>query len=130
MGKAIVGVLIGIGLGVAGTLAVQQYRRLPDTPQRHQSMLIATAPLILERSLPGVKAIDVDVASPSTHSVNYVHDELYDVHFTYQQSDEVKEIVLPFGFSQGTEITPSTADFVVANDGATVIQRLKPSGRP
>jgi hypothetical protein len=130
MGKAIVGVLIGIGLGVGGTLAAQRYRRLPDTPQRHQARLLSTAPLLLERSLPGVKVLDVGLTSPPVHSVNYVYDELYDVHISYQQSDEVREIVLPFGFSQGTEITPSTADFVIANDGATVIRRLKPSGRP
>jgi len=126
MGKLIVGVLIGIGLGVAGTLAVQQYRRSPNTPELHQAMLIETTPLLLENALPGTKALDVSVRSPSIHSVNYVYDELYDVHITYQQSNMVKTIVLPFGYSQGTPITPNVADFVIANDGATVIRRLNP----
>jgi hypothetical protein len=124
MGKLIVGLVIGIGLGVVGTLAVQRYRRVPNTPELHQSMLIVTTPLLLERALRGAKALDVSVGSPSTHSVNYVYDELYDVNITYQQSNMVKKIVLPFGYFQGIPITPNAADFVIANDGATIIRRL------
>lgn len=128
MGRLFIGLVVGIGLGVVATFAVQRQGRIPDTAQRHQQMLFSTAPHFLELALPGVKTLDVSVESPSTHSVSYVYDELYDVHITYQQSNVIKQVVLPFGFSKGTPIGPMTSDFVIANDGATVVRQLTSPG--
>jgi hypothetical protein len=130
MRKLVFALLVGVGLGIVGTLAVQRWNRTADSPVHHQALLISVAPHLLERALPGAKALDVSTTSPSTSTVNYEHDELYDVHITYQRSNEIREMVVPFGFARGTPIVPSTTDFVIANDNAKIVRRLtSPDGR-
>jgi hypothetical protein len=130
MRKLSLALIVGIGLGVVGTLAAQRlFHASPDTEAERSAMLIQSAPLVVEQALPGSKVLDVSVESPSTHRVNYEHEALYDVHVTYQYADEVKRIVFPIGFAQGTPIVPATSDIVIANDKATIVHRLKSSAR-
>lgn len=125
MRKLIVGVVIGLALGILATLAVQRARlALSDTDADRSVHLFQSAPLVLERALPGARVLDVALHTPSSHSVNYEHEALYDVHITYQRDGRIKRVILPFGFAKGTVIVPNSTDLVIADDKAEVIKTL------
>src|SRR5207248_1686900 len=125
--KILAGGILGIAVGVVGTLGVQHFLRRPPTPIRQEAYLLSSAPHFLEQFIPGAKTLDVSVQAPSEHSVNYVYEALYDVHLTYRLGNDVKQVVLPFGFASGSPVIPQQSDFVIANDRATVIRRLNAS---
>jgi len=83
MRKLIVGVIMGLALGILGTLAVQRaWLALPNAETNRSAQLFQAAPLVLERALPGARVLDVALHTPSSHSVNYEHEALYDIHIT------------------------------------------------
>jgi len=125
--KILTSALIGVALGVGGTLAVQKISQRPPKPIQQEQYLLSSAPHFFEEFIPGAKVLDVSVQSPSEHTVNYVYEALYDVHLSYRLGNDVKKVSLPFGFSGGTPIMPSQTDFVIANDQATVVKRLSGS---
>jgi hypothetical protein len=123
--KTLTAAAIGLVLGIVGTLGVQRILRLPLTSNRQQvDLLLRSGPHFLEEFIPGAKVLDVGVQSPSDHIVSYDYDALYDVHLTYRLGNDVKSIVLPFGFIHGTPIIPTQSDFVIADDQAKVVRRL------
>src|ERR1043166_2310266 len=102
--KLLTSALIGVALGVGGTLAVQKIFQRPPKPIQQEQYLLSSAPHFLEEFIPGAKVLDVSVQSPSEHRVNYVYEALYDVHLSYRLGNDVKKVSLPFGFAGGTPI--------------------------
>jgi len=89
---------------------------------------MGAVPIVMERALPGVRVLDVALQTPSTRSVSYEHEALYDANIKYQRSGRIKRVILPFGFTKGTLIFPNTTDVVIADDQAEVIATLGSKG--
>lgn len=131
MQKLILGIIIGLVLGILGTLLTQRaWRGRPDSVAQQSLQLFQVAPSVVERALPGSKVLDVDIQTPSTHTVNYEHEALYDVHITYDRKGEIRAIILPFGFAGNAIISPRTTDVVIADDKAKIIHRRRSSDQP
>ena len=125
MRRLLGGIVIGLVIGVAGTLVVQRMLAKRLDPEAGRSVhLFQSAPGVVERALPGARVLDVVLHNPSTRSVNYIHDVLYDVEITYERERTIKRVRLPFGFAGESLIVPSTSDIVIADDKAQVIETL------
>jgi len=131
MRKLIAGVAIGLIVGVLGTLGFQRLKQRSETADASRTMqLFEAVPVVMERALPGIRVLDVALQTPSTHSVGYEHEALYDARIKYQLNGQIKQLMLPFGFTKGTLIFPNTTDVVIADDKAEVIATLESdSGR-
>ena len=126
MRTLIIGAALGAILGVLGTLAVQHLRQRPEKAEADRTMqLFEAVPVVMERALPGIRVLDVALQIPSSHTVNYEHEALYDAQIKYQLGGRIKRVVLPFGFTKGTLIFPSTTDVVIADDQAEIIALLE-----
>jgi len=136
MRQLVTGLALGITVGILGTLEVQhrkeraesvaanQRQRAATGEANHTTQLFDAVPTVMERALPGIKVLDVAVGTPSTHNVGYQHEALYDAQIKYQLGGRIKRVVLPFGFTNGALVTPTTADVVIADDKAAVIATL------
>jgi hypothetical protein len=129
MRKLVVGLVVGFVLGILGTLGVQHVRRQRESAQAGRTVeVFEVVPVVMERALPGVRVLDVGLQSPSTHSVNYQYEALYDAQITYQLNGQIKRVTLPFGRTKDGLIFPNTTDVVIADDKAEVVQALGAGG--
>lgn len=127
--RLVVGVTVGVILGIGGTLAFQRARGARENAEAKRTVeVMDIVPVVMERALPGVKVLDVALQTPSTHEVNYQHDELYDTLITYQLGGRIKRVNLPFGRTKGTLVFPRTTEIVVADDKAELIETLSGAG--
>jgi hypothetical protein len=89
-----------------------------------RTSVLTVASREVSHALPDARVLDVSAAFPSEAKVNYVHNELYDVSVTYERYNEVRQIVLVFGKTGRTWVTPTTADIILADDRAKVLRKL------
>jgi hypothetical protein len=122
---------LGFGAGIATTFLlfvgfwyVMYWRAAGST-----TILFAIARQQVKEALPGTRVLDVQMkTSPESSAiVNYVHDHLYDVTVTYERRGKVKTIVVPYGITGKTWITPQAKDLVILDDQAQIIHELRGS---
>jgi hypothetical protein len=125
MRKLVAGIVAGLALGVLGTLGVQRLQQARDAAVAGRTVAVFDiVPVVMERALPGIRVLDVALQTPSTHSVSYQNEALYDARITYQLNGRIKRVILPFGRTKDGLIFPNTTDVVVADDRAEVVETL------
>lgn len=126
------GLVLGLTLGVLGTLGVQyvlEYREHLEAERYHA--VFDLIPVVMDDALPGVRVLDVGLETPSKlRPVRREGEQVFDAEITYQLHGEIKLVVLPFGYTDepGTLIFPSTTEVVAADDKAELIETLESKG--
>lgn len=129
MRNLIAGLVLGLALGVLGTLGVQYVHEERGRLEAERTVdVFDVIPIVMDRALPGVRVLDVALETPSRQRQTHREgDEVFDADITYQLDGKIKRVVLPFGYTDhpGTLIFPSTTEVVVADDKAEVIETLE-----
>jgi hypothetical protein len=126
--KLILGAVIGVVLGILGTLGVQRARQERDNDAAQQTAdLFEVVNVVVERALPGARVLDVAFQTPPTANDRYSpsdYEALYDAHITYQLGGRVKKVILLFGRTRDrdTLIFPSTTEVVIADGKAELLE--------
>ena len=120
MKRFLIGFVAGIAVALLGLWLWQflAFRRFGN-----ESSLFEAVPHFVEESLPGSRVLDVSIGPDSQQKVNYVYDQLYDVHVTYELAGKIKKVVLVYGKAKGIWISPSVTDLVVLDDQVDVFYR-------
>ena len=128
MPRLLAGMLVGLFLGIAGTLGVQRVRQQRESAEAKRTLdVFEIVPIVMERALPGVRVLDIALETSSTETAGHESDVLYDAHITYQLGGKIKRVTLPFGRSKNGPIFPDTTQIVIADDGAKLVQTLATS---
>jgi len=125
MRRLVAGVILGIPIGILGTLGAQRLWEARDNAAARRTIeIMDVVPVVMERALPGARVLDVALQTPPTHDVNYQYETLYDAHITYQLDGRIKRVNLPFGRTKDGVAFPSTTEVVVADHKAQIIETL------
>jgi hypothetical protein len=112
-------ILIGIVMAVAARSVIDLE---PTDDSAAIEALMAIAPIHLQQSIPEAELLDIEVRSDSAAEVQYLHDRLYDVVFTYRRSDELRTITAPYGLNGESWITPTKVEMRSRDESAMVVR--------
>lgn len=128
MRKLVAGLVLGLTLGVGGTLGVLYIHEQRGRFEAERTVdIFDVIPVVMDRALPGVRVLDFALETPSKLQPRPREgEEVFDAHITYQLEGKIKRVVLLFGYTDepGVLIFPSTTEVVVADDKAEVLETL------
>lgn len=124
MKRILIGILIGVSITILVQRGLMRYSStdpelaLPDVVER-----------TLNDGLSEARVLDMSW-SPSSTTVNFTYDRLYDVHVSYERRGIIKRFTMPLGLSGKVWITPPASELEILDDKAEQIHQKSRTVEP
>jgi hypothetical protein len=117
-------IAIGLVLVVLIVLIVQLAVRTVDSRKRFLPRDIALVSIVedlINSDVPGARFLEASW-SPSTATVNYAYQDLYDVEIVYEKNSSMKKMSAVIGWSGKVWITPNRLDLSKLDRSAILLE--------